>query len=154
MRNDRARLLDVREAIERIERHTAGDAKRSTPTSSSKPGLSAHLEIIVEAVRGLSQELRDRHPEVRWAEIVALRNILAHHYFGIDLDAAWRVVDRDLPPVKCNIDAILDGLAPAPGPDACQKLTTPARLPIPAIAITRSGRWRSRVPEHRDHPFR
>ncbi|MGA3072288.1 MAG: HepT-like ribonuclease domain-containing protein [Bryobacteraceae bacterium] len=44
-----------------------------------------HLQVIGEAARGVSQPVRDRHPEVQWPQIVALRNILVHEYFGLNL---------------------------------------------------------------------
>lgn len=116
MRDDRARLLDVREAVERIEKHTAAGRDVFDRDELVQTWVVRHLEIIGEAVRGLSQDLRDRHPEVPWAEIVALRNLLAHHYFGIDLQAAWQVVDRDLPELKRNVDSILAALLPTGGP--------------------------------------
>jgi hypothetical protein len=56
-----------------------------------------HLEIIGEACRGLSTELKGRHPEVPWSAIVGMRNILVHDYFGINLDEVWSAVERDLP---------------------------------------------------------
>jgi uncharacterized protein with HEPN domain len=40
-------------------------------------------------------------------------NILIHHYFGIDLDAVWSVVERDLPELKLNVQAILSKLDPS-----------------------------------------
>ncbi|MFZ5883628.1 MAG: DUF86 domain-containing protein [Chloroflexota bacterium] len=39
-----------------------------------------------------------------------MRNILVHHYFGIDLDAVWSVVERDIPELKLNIQGILGQL--------------------------------------------
>jgi len=39
-----------------------------------------------------------------------MRNILIHHYFGIDTDAVWSVVEHDLPELKLNIQAILQKL--------------------------------------------
>jgi uncharacterized protein with HEPN domain len=39
-----------------------------------------------------------------------MRNILVHHYFGIDVDAVWSVVEHDLPELKLNVEAILKGL--------------------------------------------
>jgi len=59
-----------------------------------------HLQIIGEAVRGISSEFRTAHLEIPWADIIGMRNILIHQYFGIDKDAVWKVVEHDLPILK------------------------------------------------------
>jgi uncharacterized protein with HEPN domain len=66
-----------------------------------------HLEIIGEACRALSDELRNRHPEVPWTAIIGMRNILVHDYFGLNLDEVWNAAERDLPDLKKRIQAIL-----------------------------------------------
>ncbi len=67
-----------------------------------------HLQIIGEASRALSQELRTRHPEVSWAEIIGMRNILVHDYFGLNLDAVWTVVERDLQVPREQVQAVIE----------------------------------------------
>lgn len=62
-----------------------------------------HITMIGEACRALSDEFQARYAQVSWADIIAMRNILVHHYFGIDLDAVWSVVERDIPELKENI---------------------------------------------------
>ncbi|MEN6611233.1 MAG: HepT-like ribonuclease domain-containing protein [Methanoregulaceae archaeon] len=56
-----------------------------------------HLEILGEAARGISPEFRKGHPDITWSDIIGMRNVLVHHYFGIDRDAVWKVVEHDLP---------------------------------------------------------
>jgi uncharacterized protein with HEPN domain len=48
--------------------------------------------------------------ECPWADIIGMRNILVHHYFGIDEDAVWSVVEKDIPELKFNIETILKSL--------------------------------------------
>ena len=55
-----------------------------------------HLEILGEACRSMSAEVRAAHVEVRWAAILGMRNVLVHDYFGIDLGEVWSTVERDL----------------------------------------------------------
>jgi uncharacterized protein with HEPN domain len=59
-----------------------------------------HLQIIGEAVRGITADFKAAHPEIPWSDIIGMRNILIHHYFGIDRDAVWKVVEHDLPLLK------------------------------------------------------
>ena len=68
------------------------------------------LSVIGEACRSLSNEFQAHHANVPWADIIGMRNILVHHYFGIDEDAVWSVVEKDIPELKFNIEAILKSL--------------------------------------------
>lgn len=106
MRDDRERLLDIVEAITRIERHTASGRSR-LDDELVQIWVIHNLEILGEAARGLSDELRQRHPEVPWREMIALRNVLAHGYFGIDVERVWTTVETDLPKLKEQISAVL-----------------------------------------------
>jgi uncharacterized protein with HEPN domain len=113
MRDDRERLLDLREAIERIEKYTAGGRAALERDELIQTWVIYHLQIIGEAARALSPELRDRYSDVPWSEIVGMRNILAHRYFGIDVDIVWSAVEDDLPQLKHQIDLILSEMESA-----------------------------------------
>lgn len=65
------------------------------------------LEIIGEACNRLSQNLLLNHPEIPWARIIGLRNLVIHEYFGIDDFTIWNVVKINLPELKVNVQAIL-----------------------------------------------
>lgn len=86
MRGDRERLEDVLEAIERIERHTAAGRSAFDADELIQNWVVHHLEIIGEACTRVSADLRERNPEIPWRGYIGMRNILAHQYFGIDLD--------------------------------------------------------------------
>ena len=58
----------------------------------------------------MPDEFQASHANVPWADIIAMRNLLVHHYFGIDKEAVWSVVERDIPELKLNIQVILNGL--------------------------------------------
>ena len=73
-----------------------------------------HLQVIGEAARGVSQPVRDRHPEVQWPQIVALRNILVHEYFGLNLDQIWTMTQKDLPRLEKQVRRIRAETPPDP----------------------------------------
>jgi uncharacterized protein with HEPN domain len=72
--------------------------------------LGCKVDIVGEAARKVSDALQRQHPEVPWPQIVAMRNILVHDYFGVDVEEVWAAVERDIPDLKCKVAAILKGL--------------------------------------------
>ena len=103
MRDDRERLLDVIEAIERIERVSVRGREYFYNDEMAQVWIIHHLQIIGEAVRGISSEFKAEKPGIPWTDIIGMRNVLVHHYFGIDRDAVWNVVEHDLPELKRQI---------------------------------------------------
>jgi uncharacterized protein with HEPN domain len=108
MRDDRERLRDIREAIERIEKYAARGREEFARDELIQIWVLYHLQIIGEAARALSAAFTQQHPEVPWPQIVGMRNILVHNYFGIDAAIVWSVVERDLPALKQNLDKLLE----------------------------------------------
>ncbi len=111
MRNDRERLLDILEATQRIAKYAAQGKAAFENDELIQNWMVNHITIIGEACRALSDDFQARHAIVPWADIIGMRNILVHHYFGIDTEAVWSVVEKDIPELKSNIEIILRGLA-------------------------------------------
>jgi uncharacterized protein with HEPN domain len=55
----------------------------------------------------MSQDLRDRHPEVPWKSVIDFRNFAVHEYFRINLKVIWRIVEKDLPLLKSQLELIV-----------------------------------------------
>ncbi len=63
-------------------------------------GVIRSFKVIGEAVKRVSQELRQIHPEIPWRQIAGFQDVLIHDYMGLDLDEVWNVVERKLPDLK------------------------------------------------------
>ena len=107
MKDPAVYLRHIRDAIARIGKYTAQGRKAFFEDSMVQDAVIRNLEVIGEAVRGLPPELKHRHPEIPWRSITALRNVLIHEYFGVDLEIVWRVVQRRIPTLKRHVEAML-----------------------------------------------
>ena len=66
------------------------------------------LEILGEAARRVSQDLRSAHPEIEWREIVGARDRIIHGYDTVDLDRVWRICRDDLPALAKKLRKVLE----------------------------------------------
>jgi len=112
MRRLENRLEDILQAIQRIEEAAARGYEVFVSDPYVQVWMLYHIQLIGEAVRSVSDELKSLRPDVPWPEIVAMRNILVHHYFGVELDDVWAVVERDIPDLKAAVQAMLADLEP------------------------------------------
>jgi uncharacterized protein with HEPN domain len=104
------RIEDILEAIDRIERYVDKGRQAFDADELVQTWIIHHIQIIGEAVRRLSEPLKDHYTDVPWAAIIGMRNILVHDYFGIDLEEVWSTVEKDLPELKTKLTQILQGL--------------------------------------------
>ncbi len=110
MRSDRDRLLDILEAISNIERYAEKGCDDYFKDELIQTWFVYHIQIIGEAAAKLSPSLRERYEDVLWADIISMRNVLIHHYFGIDLEEIWDTITTDIMTLKVRIEAILHEL--------------------------------------------
>jgi uncharacterized protein with HEPN domain len=106
VRADRDCLLDIRDAIEDIERHRTTRAAFDED-ERTQVWMVSRLQIIGEACRRMSSGFQDRHPEIPWRLIIGMRHHLVHGYFEIDPDVVWVAVERHVPELRGWIDAAL-----------------------------------------------
>lgn len=110
-KNDSIYLTHILRSIERIEEYTEGMRKQDFLSSNLVQDWTIRqIEIIGEATKNLSIELRENHSKIPWSDIAGMRDRLIHHYFGVDLKAVWNTVEIDIPALKDEILAILNCL--------------------------------------------
>ena len=107
MKNDLVYLRHIVDAIKDIEAYTAGGREEFFATKIIQDAVIRNLEIIGEAVKNLTPAFRSEHPDFPWKQIAGLRDVLIHHYFGVDLDSVWLVVESRLPHLLQRLEPLL-----------------------------------------------
>ncbi len=110
MRSDREKLLDILEAIDRIERYAILGKTEFEQNELIQSWFVQNLQILGEAARVLSSTVREQHPEIPWSNMIGMRNILAHNYFEIDLEIVWAAVEFEIPALKLKINHLLQSI--------------------------------------------
>lgn len=113
MRHEASYLKDILRAAEKIEAITASSSEASFAAGDVLPAaVLHHLTVISEAINRLSPELRERHPEVPWRQIVSVRHRIVHAYFDLDLQIVWTAAADEIPVLRRQIAAILADESP------------------------------------------
>jgi uncharacterized protein with HEPN domain len=108
-RDERERLQDIKEAIAALRDHLAvADDEQREHAALLHDALLFQFVVIGEAVKHLRAETREAAPEIPWADIASLRDLIAHEYFRIDIQRVLEIVERDLPPLERALDRLLD----------------------------------------------
>ncbi|MGB7926017.1 MAG: DUF86 domain-containing protein [Pyrinomonadaceae bacterium] len=112
MRRDQSLYLrHILDSIAQIESYLQGiDEAAFQQNNMVQDAVIRQLEIIGEAVKLLSPELRDEHRQVHWSDIARMRDKLIHGYFGVDIDKVWLTTQDDLPVLKVEVAEMLDEL--------------------------------------------
>jgi uncharacterized protein with HEPN domain len=97
-------LIYIREAILLIERRTRGGRDVFLQDLDTQDAVLWRLETLAEATGRLSDDLKQRHPKIRWRAIYGFRNIAAHGYLDLQLDLVWEIIDSHLSDLKAVVD--------------------------------------------------
>lgn len=107
-KDDSIYLRYIIDAISRTENYTHGiKYKEFMDNVLIQDGVIRQLEIIGEATKRLSKEIKEIHFEIPWKDIAGMRDKLIHNYFGVDIDAVWYTVKRDIPALNQRLREII-----------------------------------------------
>ena len=109
--SDRERILHILDAIENIEDFTEGLTYEAYMDDFKlRLALVKLFEIMGEAVSSISSEIQEDNPEIEWAIIKSVRNVLVHEYFGIDYKVIWNSIQENIPELKKHLQEILPSI--------------------------------------------
>ena len=99
----------ILESIDFIEKYaeekTEVDFSRDTQLQDA---VLHRLTIIGEAVKNVPDAVKKKNSDIPWRKIAGIKDVLVHHYFGIDLGAIWMVVQKDIPELKAKLHVMKD----------------------------------------------
>lgn len=108
MRDDRVRLRDMLEAIERIQKYAQSGQTEFLRNELIQNWIIHHLQILGEAAFKVSKDFQQMYPDIPWSNMTGMRHILVHNYFEINTSIVWSVVENELPVLKPKIQTILN----------------------------------------------
>ena len=107
-RGEREYLVDMREAIQRIQEYTSGLAYDDfLADAKTQDAVIRNIEILGEAAKRLPASLTSVSPDIEWKNIAGMRDKLVHDYFGVNLDILWDVLKAKLPPLLARVEGLI-----------------------------------------------
>jgi uncharacterized protein with HEPN domain len=107
MKTDIAYIEHILLCIKKIEEYTKElDRNSFAENELIQDAVIRNIEIIGEATKKISSDLKSQYREIPWKEMSGMRDKLVHDYFGVDVDVVWRTVQEDIPLLKSLIQGI------------------------------------------------
>lgn len=107
-RDESLYLTDIQEACEKVLRFTKGMTYKDFVNDDLHfDAVLRNLEVVGEAVKNISEETRQKYPNVKWRKIAGFRDIVAHEYFGINDETVWDIVENEIPTLLTIIKVIV-----------------------------------------------
>lgn len=97
---DKERIGHIMDAIAEVEAYAGIVFEQFIANSMMRFATIKQIEVIGEAANYITPETKSLYPDIEWKQIVGMRHILIHEYFGVDAKLIWQVVKDDLPVLK------------------------------------------------------
>ncbi len=105
-KDDRWFLWHIAEALSKIERYVQSGKESFFADTLIQDAVIRNFEITGEAVKNISESMRNKYPAIDWTGMAGFRNILIHQYFGVDLETVWEITQTTAPSAKKYIESM------------------------------------------------
>jgi len=108
MKDDRIYIEHILQSIERIQSYISGKNQESFSNDSiTQDAVVRQLEIIGEATKRISKELRKNNPDVPWDDMAGMRDVLIHDYIDVDLNIVWKTASESISGLKALLNKLV-----------------------------------------------
>jgi uncharacterized protein with HEPN domain len=114
VKDERVYLLHALDSIDAIRNYTVDGRDSFFADPKTQDAVIRNIEVIGQAVKGISEQTRLLNPAIPWRQIAGMRDKLIHEYFGVDLALVWDVVERELPVLRPQLTELAERLANNP----------------------------------------
>ncbi|NJM57736.1 MAG: DUF86 domain-containing protein [Synechococcales cyanobacterium RU_4_20] len=102
-------LNDILQCIQDIATYTQAGEAEFMRSKLIRDAIMRNFEVMGEATKRLSSELRQQYPEIPWRRMAGFRDVLIHNYMRIDIATVWNAV-QELPPIQLRLESIRQDL--------------------------------------------
>jgi uncharacterized protein with HEPN domain len=108
MSRDTGYLKDILQSARLIQFHVRGlDRDAFYEDITAQRAVLFDITVIGEAVKQLSKQFRESHPDVPWSEIARMRDRVIHGYRRIDLQEIWNTATVDVPALIAQLEPLV-----------------------------------------------
>lgn len=108
MPRDHEYLTDIFESCRLVKSYTSDITKDEfLDDVKCQDAVIRRFEIIGEAARRISDEMKTEYPEIPWFEMTGMRNIMIHEYDDVDMSIVWETVKKDIPELLTAIEKLI-----------------------------------------------
>ena len=105
---DRSRLEHMLGAINNVHKYSVGMNREELESNTMAfHAIVYNIQIIGEAAYMLTKEFKLSHTEVEWRLIEGMRHVIVHDYYQVSVNEVWRVIQKDLIPLRKQIESYL-----------------------------------------------